>query len=125
MMQLMGKWAYTVRILYWKPYKTYKVASDVWSIARNLTHLGNTGDHVNNEGLDCPQASNMLAAALPHSKADLVVLSLLEPDVHVDMTDILRQRPAGALNGNEAGLDVDGDSLGDGEFFGLEDVAHL
>ena len=67
----------------------------------------------------------MLAAALPHSEADLVVLSLLEPDVHVDMTDILRQRPAGALNGNEAGLDVNGDSLGDGEFFGLEDVAHL
>ena len=67
----------------------------------------------------------MLAAALPHSEADLVVLSLLEPDVHVDVTDILRQRAAGALNGNEAGLDVDGDSLGDGEFFGLEDVAHL
>ena len=67
----------------------------------------------------------MLAATLPYGKADLVVLALLQPDVHVDVTDILGQRSTRALNGNEAGLDVHGDTLGDGEFFGLEDVPHL
>ena len=67
----------------------------------------------------------MLATALPYREADLVRLSLLNPDVHVNVPDILGQRSTGALDGNEAGLDVHGDTLGDGEFFGLEDVPHL
>ena len=89
------------------------------------TYLGHTGDHVDDEGLDCPQASNVLATALPYREADLVVLSLLKPDVHVDMTDVLRQSSTRTLDGNEAGLDVHGDTLGDVELFGLENVTHL
>ena len=67
----------------------------------------------------------MLAATLPDSEGDLVGLALEDPDVHVDVTDILRQRSAGALDGDDAGLDVDGNPLRNVEFFGLEDVPHL
>ena len=67
----------------------------------------------------------MLAATLPYRKADFVVLALLEPNVHVDMTNILREGSAGALHGDETGLDIDGDSLWDIELFSLEDVPHL
>ena len=67
----------------------------------------------------------MLTAALPYCECHLVGLALLQPDVHVDVTDILRQRSTRALDGDDAGLDVDGNPLRDVEFFGLEDVPHL
>ena len=102
-----------------------KVAWKTWLQGGESTDLGDASDHVDDEGLNCPQASDVLAATLPYREADLDVLALLEPDVHVNVTDILRQRSAGTLDGNEAGLDVHGDSFRDVEFFSLEDVTHL
>lgn len=67
----------------------------------------------------------MLTATLPYCKRNLVRLALLEPDVHVDVTDILRQLSAGTRYGDETGLDVDSNPLRNVEFFGLEDVPHL
>ena len=67
----------------------------------------------------------MLAATLPYCERNLVRLALLEPDVHVDVTNILRQLSAGARDCNETGLDVDSNSLRNVELFGLEDVPHL
>ena len=67
----------------------------------------------------------MLAATLPYRKADFVVLALLEPNVHVDMTNILREGSAGALHGDETGLDADFNAGWNVELFGLEDVPHL
>ena len=68
----------------------------------------------------------MLASTLPNSKSDLVGrLALEEPDVHVDMTNIFCEGPAGPCDGNEAGLNGNRDALRNVEFFGLEDVPHL
>ena len=67
----------------------------------------------------------MLAATLPYCQADLVCLALQNLDVHVDVTDILLQRSSGTSDRDETGLDVDGDTLGNVEFFGLVDVPHL
>lgn len=88
-------------------------------------YLRHTGDHVDDEGLDSPQARNVLAAALPYREGDLVGLALQQPDVHVDVADILVQGSAGTLDRDETGLDVDFNTLGNVELFGLEDVPHL
>lgn len=63
----------------------------------------------------------MLPAALPHSERDdfLALDHLrLDLDVHIDMSEILLQRPAGAGDGDDAGFDIDGDCIGDLELFG-------
>jgi hypothetical protein len=67
----------------------------------------------------------VLAAALPYGKGDLVVLALEQADVHVHMADIFGERRPGTLNGNDPRLDGNLDAVGDGELFGLENVAHL
>lgn len=67
----------------------------------------------------------MLAVASPDGKYDLRLRTLLQLDVHVDVADVLRELASGALNGDEPRLDLYGDTLGDFELFGLEDVAHL
>ena len=68
----------------------------------------------------------MLAAALPHRECDLVRLRALDkPDVHVDVADVLDERPPRAGHLDLARLDLDVDALGDLELFGLEDVPHL
>ena len=67
----------------------------------------------------------MLTATLPYCKRNLVRLALLEPDVHVDVTDILRQLSAGTRYGDETGLDADFNAGWNVELFGLEDVPHL
>lgn len=89
------------------------------------TYLRYTSDHVDDERLDGAQASYVLAATLPNCECDLVRLALGEPDVHVDVTDILRQGSARARDLDEAGLDAHFDPLRDVELFGLEDVPHL
>lgn len=67
----------------------------------------------------------MLAATLPNRERDLVVLPLLQPNVHVDVTDILRQSTTVARDRDDARLDADFDPLRNIELFGLEDVPHL
>lgn len=89
------------------------------------THLGHTGNHVLNETLDCTEASNVFPATLPYRQGDLVGLARKEPDVHINVADILRQGSPGALDGNLTGLYGDLDSLGNVELLGLENVLHL
>jgi hypothetical protein len=68
----------------------------------------------------------MFTSTLPDRKSDLVGrLSLDQPDVHVNMTDILCEGATGTCDADEARLYGNGDALGDVEFFSLEDVPHL
>jgi len=67
-----------------------------------LETLGDTGDHVGDETLNCPQASNMLPASLPYSQSDLVALALEQPDVHINVTDILVESAPRALDGDQS-----------------------
>ena len=67
----------------------------------------------------------MLTATLPYCECHLVGLALLQPDVHVDVADILRQRAPRSLNGDLAGLDGYLNSLGNVQLFSFENVAHL
>lgn len=67
----------------------------------------------------------MLPAALPDSEGDPVDFALNEPDVKIGMTEVLGQCAAGALDGDEAGLDGDFNTVRDSELFGLENVPHL
>ena len=89
-------------------------------------YLCYTGDHVLNETLNRAQARDVLAAALPYGQRNLLVLAALEqPDVHIDMANIFREGSSGASDGDETRLDLNFDTLGNVEFFGLEDVPHL
>lgn len=67
----------------------------------------------------------MLSSTLPYRQCDLVVLCLYELDVHVHMSDVLFDGSAGSSDGDEAGLDVDGDAVGHDELLCLQDVPHL
>jgi len=68
----------------------------------------------------------MLASTLPHCKSNLAaLLGLQHPDIHIDMTDILRKGASWAGDFDNAGLDFNSNTLGDLEFFSLEDVPHL
>ncbi len=87
--------------------------------------LCNASNHVGDETFDCSQASYMLPAALPHCEGDFCGLALDEPNVHVDMADVLGQCSPGPFDSDKAGLDGDVNSLGDVEFFCLEYVPHL
>lgn len=87
--------------------------------------LGDTGDHVENETLNCAQACDVFAAALPDCKSHLVCFALEEADVHVDMADVLGQRPPWSCDIDDAGFDGDIDALGNVELFVLDNVSHL
>ena len=70
----------------------------------------------------------MLAPTLPDSERDnLLALdhARVDLDVHVDVAEVLLERPSWTGNGDESGLDLDGHLVGDLELFGGEDVAHL
>lgn len=98
--------------------------SQEWK-GNNLSNLCYTSNHVHNETFDRPQTSYMLSAALPYCECNLVRLALLQPDVHVDMADILVESTPRAFDSDQPGLDGDFHTLWDVEFFGLEDVPHL
>ena len=89
------------------------------------THLGDSSDHVGDETPECPEHSDVLPATLPDGESDAVGLALHQPDVDICVSQVLRERTAGASNGNEAGLDGDFNTLWDFEFFSLENVPHL
>lgn len=89
------------------------------------TNLSDTSDHVVDKGPDCAQTCDMLAATLPHCEGDFVCLPLQQPDVHVNMADVLSEGSSWSSDRNEAGLDGDFNTLWNVELFGLEDVPHL
>jgi len=102
-----------------------------WEMCVDRTHfvleaLRDSLDEIQNEALDGPQASDVLATALPDGQKNLrVLLAFDELDVHVDMPNILLERPSRARDRDQARLDGNGDAVGDDEFFGLQNVAHL
>lgn len=68
----------------------------------------------------------MLASTLPYCESDCDGLDGFDDsDIHVNMSDVLLDGSPGSGDGDESGLDSNLDTLGDYEFFGLEDVAHL
>lgn len=67
----------------------------------------------------------MFSSSLPDCKRDLRCFALQQPNIHINMSNILRQCSSGSSNGNETRLDGNFNIGGDFEFFGLEDVPHL
>jgi len=67
----------------------------------------------------------MFPTSLPDSQGNFCGLSLKDADVHIDVTDILREGSAGSSNRDQARLDRDFNTGRDFEFFCLEDVPHL
>lgn len=90
------------------------------------TNLRDTVDHIRDETPDCSYAGNVLPTTLPDGESNLGdVLAFHQPDVHVDVSDILEEGTSWALNGDDAGLDGNVNTLGDIEFFCGVDVPHL
>ena len=68
----------------------------------------------------------MLPATLPDGESNLGgVLAFHQPDVHVDMPDVLDEGTPWSLNSDDTGLDGNVNTLGDIEFFCRVDVPHL
>jgi hypothetical protein len=69
--------------LYWKPYKVSARRSETklhgaLGASRTPAHLGHTGDHVLDEGLDGTQAGDVLARTVPDGEDDLGLLGGLD-----------------------------------------------
>ena len=85
-----------------------------------LETLGDTSDHVVDDGANSADASNVLAVAVVDNKLELLLT--IELDLHVKMTEVLGELAAGTLNGHNARLDGDINVLGDDELVVLVDV---
>ena len=90
-----------------------------------LVALGDAGDHVLDVGGDSADRRDGLAGGKPHLEVDLFVL--VAGNVHVEVADVLEaseELAAGALDLDFLGLDLDGDTLGDGDFFNDAEYLH-
>ena len=68
----------------------------------------------------------MLPATLPDGESNLgAVLGFNQPDVHVDVSDVLDELAPWALDGDDTRLDLNIDTLRNIEFFCRVDVPHL
>lgn len=68
----------------------------------------------------------MLPATLPDGEGNLGgVLGFYQPDVHVDVSDVLDKVAPWTLDGDDTRLDGNINTLGDIEFFCRMDVPHL
>lgn len=68
----------------------------------------------------------MLPATLPDGESDLGgILGFHQPDIHVDVSDILDEVTPWSLDGDDTGLDSNVNTLGNIEFFCRVDVPHL
>jgi len=81
--------------------------------------LRDASNHVLDQGFDCSQAGDMLPSTLPDSKKNLVGRALGEPDIHINVSDILRECSSRTSDRNDAGLDGDLDALRNVKFFCL------
>ena len=68
----------------------------------------------------------MLPSSLPYSESNLGgTLGFHQPDVHVDMSDILHKGAPWTLDSDDTGLDGNVNAFGDIEFLCRVDVPHL
>jgi len=88
-----------------------------------LVTLGDTDDHVVDQGADGAEASDVLALAVPDNKAEAGGIHL--DNVHLNVTEVLVEGTAGTSDGDLAGLDLNSDALRDSEDFFLVDVLHF
>jgi hypothetical protein len=106
---------------------TFLVDDDVdGEMSVDITHLvlvtlGDTNNHVVNKRADGTNTGDVLTVAVVDHEADLGTFNL---QLNVQVTEVLGERTTGTLNRDLTGLDVDSDTLGDGEFFVLENVLH-
>ena len=89
------------------------------------THLRDTSNHINDKAPEGAEYSNMLASSLPDSEGYPVDLPLHQLNVDIGMPEVLGQCTTGTLDGDDAGLDSDFDTLWNIELFSLEDIPHL
>jgi len=87
-----------------------------------LVTLGDTNDHVVNQGADGAEASNVLALAVPDNEAETSGIQL--DNLHLNVTEVLVEGTAGSLDGDVTSLDLDLNAGGDSEDFFLVDVLH-
>lgn len=93
----------------------------------NTTHLvlvalGNSNDHVVDDGLDGADCGNLLAVSVHNRDLNLSVVDLDESDV--DVSEVVVQSTTGAGDSHLAGLDLDSDVLGDIEDLLLLNETH-
>jgi hypothetical protein len=88
-----------------------------------LVTLGDTDDHVVDQGADGAEASNVLALAVPDNEAEAGGIQL--NNVHLDVTEVLVEGTTGTGDGDLASLDLDLDALGDSENLFLVDILHF
>jgi hypothetical protein len=82
--------------------------------------LSDTGDHVVDNGSDSADASNVLAVTVVDNELELVLTNGL--DLHVKVTQVLGEFTAGSLDGDNARLDGDINTLGNDELVVLVNV---
>jgi hypothetical protein len=85
--------------------------------------LGDTSDHVVHNGANSTDAGNVLAVTVVDNELELVLTG--ELDLHVKMTQVLGELTAGSLDGNNARLDVDLNTLGNEKLVVLVDVLNV
>jgi hypothetical protein len=82
--------------------------------------LGNTSDHVVDNGTDGTDAGDVLTVAVVDDKLELLLTDRL--DLHVKMAKVLGELTTGTLDGHNARLDVDFNVIGNDELVVLVDV---
>lgn len=86
-----------------------------------LVTLGNTGDQVSNKRLDGSESSNVLSVSVVDSDLDSLVRDLAEGNINV--SEVLGKATSGSSNGNDTGLDVNGNTLRDvKDLVGLDEL---
>lgn len=85
-----------------------KVSVDVAHLV--LEAFGDANDHVVDQGADGANGGHVLAAAVVDGEPELVLGD--ELDFNVQVAQVLGEFATGALDGDDARLDVDGNALG-------------
>jgi hypothetical protein len=85
-----------------------------------LETLGDTSDHVVDDGADSTDASNVLAVAVVDNELELLLTNGL--DLHVKVTEVLGELTSRPLDSDNARLDGDINVLGNDELVVLVDV---
>jgi len=88
-----------------------------------LVALGDTDDHVVDESADGTESGDVLAGTVVHLDGDNILLGVRERDGQV--REILLEDTTGAGDGDLSGLDVDLDTVGNGDCLLRVNVLHF